>query len=112
GTWDSQSWRWRSAEGAELDTERVSPVLCVLLSDSEADPARHALMGCAFPSKRLIPHVSKRTNGACPDRPTLFFLSGSASFLRRSLKRKIFAPIAKVNRVRRTVYGTRISAYG
>jgi hypothetical protein len=64
------------------------------------------------PPKRPTILVSEGSNGARPDRPTSFFPSGSASFSRRSLRRKIFAPTAKADRVRRTAYGTRISACG
>jgi len=66
----------------------------------------------APPKVRPTPLVSQGSNGARPNRQTSFFPSGSASFSRRSLRRKLFAPTAKANRVRRTAYGTRISACG
>jgi integrase len=68
--------------------------------------------GVRVPIETSDPSCVLKDQWRLPGPTDLIFPKSQRESLRQSLKRKTFAPIAKVNRVRRTVYGTRISADG
>src|SRR3984957_5850126 len=104
--------RLKCAENGDSGIARVCPVQSVHLSDSEAGSVPGALTACVSPPKCPTILMSSGKNGAGPNRPTSFSPNGRASSSRPSLRRKIFGSTETADRVRRTAYGTRISACG
>jgi hypothetical protein len=114
---DTRGISWILKRGYSLSEFRRSLVM-VLTGSLHIQSERYWRRAIARRSGGHSKRVASRkirglaSNGARPNRPTSFFRSGSASFSRRSLRRKIFAPTAKADRVRRIACGIRISAYG